>query len=310
MKFIEITTKTTTAGAEMVSAVYDMMGAQGCVINDKTDYLQDNIKGEWDYVDEERISKMPDYVTVTAYLGENETGVVEKIGEKVKGLTEFADFDLGMLDFKWTVVDDADWKHEWKKYYKPFDVGEKLYVRPYWEKAINTSRMEIVLDPGMAFGNGTHETTYMCMEFIEKYITQDSFIYDVGCGTGILAVSAVKLGAKCAVAIDRDSVAADVAKHNIELNSLEGKIETKAGDLLKSEDKRADMIIANIIADVIIGFSQDAYDKLNDGGIFLSSGIISDRRDETRQAIISAGFEIVDSKEMGEWCAFAAVKNG
>jgi ribosomal protein L11 methyltransferase len=310
MKFIEITTKTTTAGAEMVSAVYDMMGAQGCVINDKSDYLEDNIKGVWDYVDEERIAKMPDYVTVTAYLGENETQIAEKIGEKVKGLTEFADFDLGTLDFEWNVVDDTDWKYEWKKYYKPFDVGEKLYVRPYWEEAKDTSRMEIVLDPGMAFGNGTHETTYMCMELIEKYVERDSFVYDVGCGTGILAVAAVKLGAKHALAIDRDSVAADVAKHNIELNALEGEIQIKTGDLLKGEKNKADMISANIIADVIIGFSEDAYKKLNTGGIFISSGIISERGDETRKAIEDAGFKIVDSRKMGEWCAFAAVKNG
>ncbi len=310
MKFIEITTKTTTAGAEMVSAVYDMMGAQGCVISDKADFLQDNVKGEWDYVDEKRIAKMPDYVTVTAYLGEKEDDTAEMIRTKIKGLTEFADFDLGSLEYTWSFVDDEDWKNEWKKYYKPFNVGEKLYVRPYWEEAKETSREEIVLDPGMAFGNGTHETTYMCMELIEKYIRKDSFVYDVGCGTGILAVAAVKLGAKDALAIDRDSVAADVAAHNIELNSLQGRIETKTGDLLKSEEKSADMIIANIIADIIILFAEDAFSKTKYGGVFISSGIIKERAQETADAIERAGFQITDKKEMGEWCAFAAVKNG
>ncbi len=310
MKFIEVITKTTTAGAEMVSAVYDAFGAQGCVIEDKADFADDNVKGQWDYVDEEKIAQLPDYVTVKAYFGEDEKDMMKKLEGKIAALTDFADFDLGTLSFEWHIVDDNDWKYEWEKYYKPFDVGEKLYVRPYWEKPKKTSRQEIILDPGMAFGNGTHETTYMCMELIESYIEQDSFIYDVGCGTGILAVAAIKLGGDSAVAIDRDSVAADVARHNIELNKLEHKIETKTGDLLIGETKKAKMIIANIIADIIVPFSKDAYDMLENGGVFISSGIIKERSDETRKAIERAGFQILDNKKMGEWHAFAAVKNG
>ncbi len=294
----------------MVSAVYDMMGAEGCVIADKNDFIDGNVKGEWDYVDEKRIAKLPDYVTVTAYLGEGETQNAEDIGEKVAGLREFADFDLGSLKYEWCIVDDEDWKNEWKKYYKPFDVGQKLYVRPYWEEPKETDRDEIILDPGMAFGNGTHETTFMCMEFIERYIKPDSFVYDVGCGTGILAVAAVKLGAKNAIALDRDAIAVDVARKNIELNNLQDKIETMEGDLLIGHTKKADMIIANIIADIIIIFAEDAYSKLENGGVFIASGIIKERADETRKAIEKAGFTVTDNSKMGEWHAFAAVKNG
>ena len=309
MKFIEVITKTTTAGAEMVSALYDIMGAQGCVIEDKSDFLNGNNKNEWDYVDEELIAKMPDYVLVKAYYSAGDEKKAESLRKKVTNLTDFADFDLGSLEYEWRVVDDTDWKNEWKKYYKPFDVGEKLYVRPYWEEKKQTTRQEIILDPGMAFGNGTHETTFMCMELIERNIREGAFVYDVGCGTGILAVSAIKLGADRAVAVDRDSVAADVARHNIGLNALEGKIETKTGDLLIGETKKAGMIIANIIADVIIDFAKSAYAMLELGGVFISSGIIKERAKETRKAIEDAGFKILDNSKMGEWHAFAAVKN-
>jgi ribosomal protein L11 methyltransferase len=294
----------------MVSAVYDMMGAEGCVIADKNDFKEDNVKGEWDYVDEKRIAKMPDYVTVTAYLGEGERELAEALRDKISGLREFADFDLGSLEYEWRMVDDEDWKYEWKKYYKPFDVGNKLYVRPYWELPKDTKRHEIVLDPGMAFGNGTHETTYMCMELIEANLKPNDSVYDVGCGTGILAVAAVKLGAGETMALDRDAIAVDVARKNIALNGLQERIEVMEGDLLSGQEKKADMIIANIIADIIIDFAQDAYEKLNDGGVFISSGIINSRADETAEAIAQAGFEIIDKKHMGEWHAFAAVKNG
>ena len=310
MKFIEVTTKTTTAGSEMVSAVYDMMGAEGCVIADKNDFIEDNVKGEWDYVDEKRIAQMPDYVTVTAYLGEGERELADALRDKIAGLREFADFDLGSLEYEWRIVDDEDWKYEWKKYYKPFDVGHKLYVRPYWEAPKETQRYEIVLDPGMAFGNGTHETTYMCMELIESNIKPGDSVYDVGCGTGILAVAAVKLGAGETLALDRDAIAVDAARNNITLNGLQERIEVMEGDLLSGHDEKADMIIANIIADVIIDFAQDAYEKLNTGGIFISSGIINARAEETRLAIETAGFEILENKKMGEWQAFAARKNG
>lgn len=308
VKFIEVTTKTTTAGAEIVSAAYDMMGAQGCVIVDKSDFLEDNIPGEWDYVDKKRIDKLPDYVTVTAYFGEDDGEKAEALRGKIMELRKFADFDLGSLEYTWHKVDDADWKYEWKKYYKPFDVGQKLYVRAYWEQPKKTGRGEIILDPGMAFGNGTHETTFMCMELIERYIKPGAFVYDVGCGTGILAVAAVKLGAKNAVAIDRDTVAVSAARRNIELNNMEDKIPVMEGDLLSGHTKKAGMIIANIIADVIIYFAGTAYDMLDSGGVFIASGIINPRADETRRAIEGAGFAVLEGKKMGEWQAFAAVK--
>lgn len=309
MIFIEVTTKTTTFGAEMVSAVYDMFGASGCVIEDKHDYDDDNVKGEWDYVDEKALADMPDYVLVKAYFGADESEALQKLEEKIISLKDDTDFDLGALEVSILKVDDGDWKDEWKKYYKPFEVGEKLFVRPYWEDAEHAARKEIILDPGMAFGNGTHETTFMCMELIERYVKPDMFIYDVGCGTGILAVAAINLGAKKAVAIDRDSVAVDVARRNIELNKLKDKITAKTGDLLIGEAKKANMIIANIIADVIIPFASAANDMLKEGGVFIASGIINERADETRKAIECAGFTVTQSKNMGEWNAFSAVKN-
>lgn len=304
MKFIEVVTKTTTLGAEMVSAIYEMHGAQGCVIEDKMDRLE----GDWDYIDQSVVDGTSDEVVVKAYFDVDANETVSKVEQGVANLKTIDDIDLGSLQLIVTVVDDGDWKNEWKKYYKPFTVGEKILVRPYWEDVVEGTEYQIALDPGMAFGNGTHETTYMCLEFIDRYIKGSEFVYDVGCGTGILAVGAVLLGAKQAVAIDRDSVAVGVAKHNVELNSLEDKISTKHGDLLKDETRKADMIIANIIADVIIPFSTTAYDMLVDGGIFISSGIIKERGDETIDAIKNAGFEIMDISRKGEWISVAAVK--
>lgn len=304
MKFKEVLTKTTTLGAEMVSAIYEMHGAQGCVIEDKADRLE----GDWDYIDESVVQGTSDDVIVKAYFDVNANSTVEKIKEGISSFKKIDDIDLGSLEVIVTTVDDQDWKNEWKKYYKPFTVGEKILVRPYWEDEVEGAPFQIALDPGMAFGNGTHETTYMCLEFIDRYIKGNEFVYDVGCGTGILAVGAVLLGANEAIAIDRDSVAVGVAMHNIELNNLEGKITTKHGDLLKDETRKADMIIANIIADVIIPFSTTAYDMIVEGGIFISSGIIKERGDETIEAIKTAGFEVLDINRKGEWISVAAVK--
>jgi len=170
------------------------------------------------------------------------------------------------------------------------------------------TKHHITLDPGMAFGNGTHETTFMCLEFLEKHIKGDEFVYDVGCGTGILAIGAVLLGAKEAIAIDRDSVAVQVAKRNMGMNDVEGKVTCTVGDLLLGHEKKADLITANIIADVIIPFSKTAYDMLEDRGIFISSGIIKQRADETVNAINDAGFDVLEVKSMGEWKAIVAVK--
>ncbi len=309
MKFIEITTSTTTLGAEMVSAIYDMQGASGCVIEDKQDYLNDSsTQSDWDYIDETLICNMDSQVKVRAYFDADANNTADNIKEKIKALPEITDIDLGTLDIEINIVDDKNWENEWKKFYKTFSVGKSITVRPYWEDEIFDSKHHITLDPGMAFGNGTHETTFMCLELIEEHIKKDGFVYDIGCGTGILAIAAVMLGAKSALAIDKDSFAIKTAEHNIKLNNLQDKLAAKVGDLLFGEIKKADMIIANIIADVIIPFSNTAFDMLVKDGIFISSGIIKKRSYETLKAIENAGFRVLDIKHKGEWVSFAAVK--
>ncbi len=311
MKFIEITTKTTTLGAEMVSAIYDAHGATGCVIEDKNDIINNlSTYGEWDYIADDVIGDMPDEVQIKAYFDMQAESTIIQVKKDIANLITFTDMDLGSLEVIVNVVDEDDWKNEWKKHYKTFSVGKTITVRPYWEEEVHDTKHHITLDPGMAFGNGTHETTSMCLEMIEKYIKEDTFVYDVGCGTGILAIGAILLGAKEAIAIDRDSVAVGVAKRNIEMNDLDSKITTKVGDLLAGEQNKADMIIANIIADIIIPFSSTAYNMLTDGGVFISSGIIKGRKDETVTAIVNAGFEILEIISQGEWHAIVAGKNG
>jgi ribosomal protein L11 methyltransferase len=204
-------------------------------------------------------------------------------------------------------VFEEDWANAWKQYYKPIKIGNKIVIKPTWEDyKAEPGDLVIEMDPGMAFGTGTHETTMMCIKFLEKYVKPDSVVFDVGSGSGILGISAAKLGAKHVECVDIDKVACKVAKENAEHNNVVGKLEVKCGSLLEVISEKADVIVANIIADIIIGFTPDVWKALNPKGIFISSGIIRDRRDEVLDKISSSGFEVIEVMEMGEWCAIAA----
>jgi len=207
-------------------------------------------------------------------------------------------------------VSEADWSGAWRAYYKPLRAGRYLVVKPSWEDYLpTTGDLVIEMDPGMAFGSGTHATTLLCMRLLEKYVRPGQAVYDVGTGSGILAVAAVKLGAGRVTAIDLDPVACRVAAENVRKNGADGKIRVVQGNLLDVAVERAGLVVANIIADVIINLLPDAAGILAGGGVFIASGIIGYRSGEVRAAIEAAGLTVVERLEDGQWVAFAAEKN-
>ena len=251
---------------------------------------------DWDYSPDQATGEQ---VKVIGYIHiENETMAEEKFNDFVAR--------LGITgNFSYEVKREADWENEWKRFYKPVPVGEKLLVLPTWEKPEpdQIGRLTIDMDPGMAFGSGTHATTRMCMEFLEEIIKGQETVFDMGTGSGILAITAALLGAENLQAMDRDQVAVNVARDNIDRNGMLTKIQCLVGDSPVYFNGTADIFVANIIADVIIMIAQGVREKLNTGGIFIASGIILDRVAEVRQALLAAGFKIVEEKHEGEWVA-------
>ena len=205
--------------------------------------------------------------------------------------------------------DDEDWANNWKKYYKPLEIGEKLAIVPEWEAYDNDKRIVIKINPGMAFGTGTHESTYMCLELLERYVKKDDEIFDIGCGSGILAIAGLKLGAKRALAVDIDDKCIDASHENADLNNLEDKMDIKKGNLLDVVKGRADLIVSNIIAEIIVDEIKNLKNHMDKGGIFITSGIIKERRQMVIDALKENGFEIIDELEKNNWVAIVGRLN-
>ncbi len=207
-----------------------------------------------------------------------------------------------------TRIKEEDWANSWKQYYKPTRVGNNIVIKPSWERYHpDDDEIIIEIDPGAAFGTGTHETTIMSMELIEKYVSPGKTAVDVGCGTGILAITAAKLGCREVVGIDKDDLAVKVARKNVSINGVQDRVTIKHGDLLDGISSSWDMIIANIVADVIIDMMPQVKPLTNPGGILIVSGIIKDRQQEAVKAVQQAGFNISDIYIKGEWVALAGI---
>lgn len=201
---------------------------------------------------------------------------------------------------------EEDWLNNWKKYFHPIPVGEKILIRPTWRDDYNADgRVVLNLDPGIAFGTGTHETTRLCLEALEKYVNKDTSILDVGCGSGILAVAALLLGAKSAVGVDIDEMAVKTAKENAEINGVGGKMEVIHGNLTDKVSGKYNVVAANIVADAIILLSEDIKSYMSDDAVYIMSGIIDSRADDVRAAI-SGSFEIIREYSENGWFCFVA----
>ena len=215
--------------------------------------------------------------------------------------------DLGELRVELRQTDDSEWRDKWKEYFKPAKVSDTLVVKPSWEAYEAAPGEKIIeIDPETAFGTGTHETTSLCMKLMEKTGLEGKKVLDVGTGSGILAISAALLGAEEVLGIDIDPEAVEVARRNVEKNGFSGSIEIIEGDLTKGVYFKADVLLANLMADLVCRFSPDAKKHLKPGGIFISSGILCEKEEMVAKAIREAGFEIEEIREDGEWCAILA----
>ncbi|SHI70911.1 50S ribosomal protein L11 methyltransferase [Lutispora thermophila] len=309
MNYIEITILTTTEASEAVSFLLEDVGASGIAIEDPNDFILLN-KNEtaWDYVEPDLIEAMGKDVKVKGYFPETiyTDEIKSKIKQRVDSLTDFG-LNKGKGEVNTRVVKEEDWANAWKKYFKPFKAGERIVVKPTWEEyEADDDDIIVQIDPGMAFGTGNHETTLMCIKLLEKYVKKGCRVYDVGCGSGILGITAAKLGAERVLCVDLDEVACKSAIENVRVNEEESKIVVKNSNLLDVASEKADLIVANIIADIIISFTPQAINFLKDDGIFISSGIILDRQDDVVNALKEHQFSILEISQMGEWCAIAA----
>lgn len=310
MKWIEVTIKTTTEAVEAITNILDELRTGGVMIEDPKDFLfQKKNELDWDYVEEEVFNKSgQDGVLIKTYISEerNVVEVVENIKHRVLSLRDFG-IDIGEGSVSLGQVNESDWANEWKKYYKPTKIGQRIVVKPTWEDyKRENGELIIELDPGMAFGTGTHETTSMCIRELEKYVNEDSKVFDIGCGSGILAIAAAKLGAKEVLAVDLDEVAVKVSKENVEENNVSDSVEVRHGNLMDVVKDRADVVVANIIADIIKILAKDVHNFMKKDAVFISSGIILDKVEEVKESLIENGFEIIDIKKLGEWSAIVS----
>lgn len=309
MEWLEAVVHTTTFGSDLVSDEMMALGAAGCEIVDRADVPDPRQPGVyWELYDPAMIDAMPDDVLVKAWFerGEKERETIEAVRAHLEQLRAQGGTDLGTLRLELSGVKDEDWSENWKKYYKPFRIGTHLVVKPTWE-AYQPSPEDLIieLDPGMAFGTGTHETTSMCMQLLEKHLKSDMRVMDVGTGSGILAIAAARLGAKEVLAIDIDPAAVKVARENIVLNHVEDRVRAVEGDLCKSEAMPCDLAVANIVADAIRMLAAPLTRHLAKGGLLICSGIIREREQDVLDAALAAGYVVADRLEKGEWVALA-----
>lgn len=302
MQWIEVNIQVTHEAVEAVADILTAAGTSGVAIEDPQ--LINNLRnsGTWELCDIPE-QQNTEIVTVSAYYADDDKfqGRLRKIEEELAAVEErIGKFRFGNIRFR--SLSEKDWANEWKQYFHVTHVGESLVIKPSWEEYTPKAGEHVIrIDPGMAFGTGTHHTTNMCMARLEKVMHKDAEVFDVGTGSGILAIAAALLGAKSVKAVDIDAVAVRVARENIAANGLEDKIDAREGDLLHGTEGKADVIIANIIADIIIMLLKDIPGKLKDNGVFLVSGIISDRRADVEAAAAEVGMQVDHVDEKGGW---------
>ena len=319
MHWLTIHIDTVHDGLEPVAAMLSALGVDNIAVDDETEFrefLEDN-RQIWDYVDEKLEQDMRGRSRVTFYLPEDETGFA-KLAESRIALQSLREArpDCGPLLMTLETVQDSDWENNWKQYYKPLPIGEKLLIIPQWETADPQGRIPVVLDPGLTFGTGNHETTRLCLAMLESQIRGGERVLDLGCGSGILSIAALQLGAASAVAVDIDPACIHVAAENAAYNNIgPDRLTVLSGNVLSDAALREqipprafDMVLANIVADVIMGLAPAVPDWLAPGGQFLCSGIIGPRAEQTAAVLRQNGFRIADTACENDWYAYRCVR--
>ena len=323
--WIEIFIETTKEGFEPVSGIIYQCGITGVMIEDADDFEEflENPARDWDYIEDELVEQKHNAKNgITFFVRDNMNGkeTFELVKEMLKNAKENEkEIDFGSLDITVKNIKEDDWANNWKKYFKPFAVGDKIVIRPSWEEYNDDGNKTVLkIDPGHVFGTGTHETTQFCIELIENYLKKEDMVLDIGCGSGILSIASLLLGAKYADAVDIDPNAIDIAYTNAGMNDIGRETyDVVSGNILEDEDlnekysgKKYDVVEANIVADVIIALTDKIPQYIKDGGVFISSGIIVERLDDVLEALKGHGFEVLEVKKKKGWSAIASRYNG
>ena len=305
MRYIEVIVDTPEELLDQRCEELSAMGVGGFVIENEADFQDflENNHQYWDYVDQELEQQYAGVSRIKCYLTDDEAG--QDSLRQIRAA-------YGQVEVSF--VEDSDWENNWREYYKPIPVGEKLVVVPEWEEIPRDGRTPLRLDPGLIFGTGSHATTRMCLAELEQYVNQDTRVLDLGCGSGILGIGALVLGAKSCLGCDIDPKAPDVVRSNAALNGIGAeRLTACAGDILANASLRRgfgggyQLVLANIVSDVIIPLSRFVRDFLSEDGVFITSGIIEGRQDEVCAALESAGLKIVKHRCEEEWHCFTCV---
>lgn len=314
MKYTKVSIKTTTDAVDFISNLFDEIGLEGIQIEDNIPLSEEDKKAM--YID--ILPELPEddgTATVSSYFEEGTFQIDELRKQIEEGLEEIAIFvNIGDGTIEISDTDDKDWINNWKEFFKPFRVADDIVIKPTWEtlEEVTDKDLVIEIDPGTAFGTGAHETTKLCILGLRKYITPETQLLDVGCGSGILSIIGVKLGAKYALGTDIDANALVATKENIEVNKVaKEQFDLLSGNIITDEAmqeqvglKKYDIVVANILADVIIPLSGVIQRNMKEDGLFISSGIINTKKAEVEEALLRNQFEIMEVNEMGDWVSF------
>ncbi len=305
MRYIEVTVDTPAEEIDRRCEEMAALGVGGFVIENEADFqgFLENNRRDWDYVDDELERKFAGVSRIRCYLTDDAEG--QRILRAVRAA--YGEVPIAF-------VEDSDWENNWREYYKPIEVGRRLVVVPEWEPIPEDGRVPLRLDPGLIFGTGSHPTTRMCLEALENYVNQETTVLDLGCGSGILGIGALVLGAKRCLGCDIDPKAPDVVLSNAALNGIgPDRITACAGDVIADASLRRSfgtgygLVLANIVSDVILPLAQHVLGFLKADGVFVTSGIIEGRQDEVRAAIERAGLRVVEHRREEEWHQFTAL---
>ncbi len=303
MQYNEIKIKVATRDAQTAEAIANLVVPYGIYIEDYSDIeeLAPQI-AHVDLIEQELLERDRDHAVIHLYIPAPENPL-----EAISFLRARLDAAGIAHAIRWEKVEEEDWATAWKQFYHPTHIGSRLVVCPSWEPyAPQPQEVVLTLDPGMAFGTGTHETTRLCLELLEQVVTPGTSLLDVGTGSGILAVAALLLGARSAVGVDIDEVAVRVATENAQQNGVAGRAAFLAGDLTQKVEGTYQVVTANIVADVILRLLPDLGRFLQPGGDFIASGIIDTREQELVEAVAAAGYRIVEVRRLGGWVAIHA----
>ena len=316
MKWIEVKINTLSKYEDIVSTILYDLGVTGLAIEDPNDILEKAKDPSWDYIELDEFFEKYDEIdrnklVIKAYFPD--TVDIESTMEKIRyNITTLPKERTGEAygSIELDEVYEEDWANNWKKYYKPTKLGNRIIIKPSWESYEPLDdELIIELDPGMAFGTGTHETTALCVEQIEKYVDSKKSVLDVGCGSGILSIIAAKLGSKKVLGVDIDELAVKVSKENAEINNVSDYVMFKKGDLIDVVGEKYDVVVANILAEVILILNKDIKKCLKQDGLFIASGIILDKEEQVKKSMREVGLEIIDTIKKGEWlCIVSRIK--